>query len=136
MKFAKVVFTIAGIWGLAIVVPLYFLYETFGRRFPPPLTHPDIYYGFVGVTLTWQIAFLIIARDPARLRPMVPAAVLEKFSYVAMMTVLYARGSLVFDQFAVALPDFVLGMLFVAAFARTRPSPGAQVHAGHPSSRR
>jgi len=31
---------------------------------------PDFYYGFVGVAILWQIAFLAIGRDPIRLRPM------------------------------------------------------------------
>ena len=78
-----------------------------------------MYYGFVGVTLVWQIAFLIISTDPPRYRPMMIAAICEKAIYVATMSVLYARGELVFGQFAVVIPDGTLGLLFVAAFFRT-----------------
>jgi hypothetical protein len=35
--------------------------------------------------------------------------------------VLYATGALQSAQAAVACPDFVLGLLFVAAFMKTRP---------------
>ncbi len=119
MKFATIVFRTAGVWGLLIVTPLYFLFDMVGRSYPPPITHPDFYYGFVGVTLAWQIAFLIIATDPRRYRPLMIAAMVEKFVYVATLTALYASGALQFGQFAVAAPDFVLGLLFVASFVKT-----------------
>src|SRR5882762_5015808 len=43
----------------------------------------------------------------------------EKFGYVATLTVLYGQGRLALGQFAVCGPDFVLGLLFVASFLRT-----------------
>src|SRR5712671_4384501 len=116
MKFARIVFRIAAAWGLAIVTPLYFTFDLIGRSYPPPINHPDLYYGFVGVTLVWQIAFLIIAANPVRHRPLMLAAILEKFVYVATLMTLYVQGQLQAGQVAVAGPDFVLGMLFVAAF--------------------
>lgn len=66
MKFAKVVFRIAGIWGLLVITPLYFLFDLISHNDPPPITHPGVFYGFVGAALAWQIAFLFIARDPVR----------------------------------------------------------------------
>ena len=119
MRFAKTVFTGAGVWGLAIVTPLLFLFDYIGRQYPPPITHPDIYFGFVTITLAWQVAFLIIGRDPVRFRPLMIAAMIEKFAYVTALVVLYAQGRLVFGQAAVGAPDFILGLLFVAAFAKT-----------------
>lgn len=119
MKFAKVIFTIAGIWGILILIPLYFLFDTVGELYPPPVTHPDFYYGFLSITLAWQIAFLVIATDPRRYRPLIPAAILEKFGYIVTLAVLYARGRIQFGQFSAALPDIVLGLLFVTAFSRT-----------------
>jgi hypothetical protein len=41
MKFARIVFLIAGVWGLTILTPLYFLFDLVGRSYPPPITHPD-----------------------------------------------------------------------------------------------
>ena len=49
MKFAKIIFWIAAIWGILVLTPLYFLFDTIGRQDPPPITHPGFYYGFVGV---------------------------------------------------------------------------------------
>jgi hypothetical protein len=37
--FAKRVFFWAGVYGLIVLVPLYFLEDGLGRIFPPPLTH-------------------------------------------------------------------------------------------------
>ncbi len=119
MKFARIVFLVAGAWGLAILTPLYFMFDFVGRSYPPPITHPDFYYGFVGVALVWQIAFLIIATNPARYRLMMIAAILEKLVYVATLGTLYLNGHLQVAQAAVAAPDFALAMLFVAAFIRT-----------------
>jgi hypothetical protein len=47
------------------------------------------------------------------------AAMLEKLGYVVTMVVLYLQGQLQFGQFAVAIPDLFLGLLFVAAFLKT-----------------
>jgi hypothetical protein len=121
MRFAKLVFLIAGIWGLAVVTPLYFLYDTIGRQYPPPITHPDFYYGFASVTLAWQLAFLIIATDPIRYRPLMVAAIVEKGGYLVTLGTLYAKGDVQFGQFAVVSPDGLLGLLFVAALMKTSP---------------
>ena len=48
MKFAKIVFWIAGIWGVLTLTPLYFMFDLIGRKDPPPITHPAFFYGFVG----------------------------------------------------------------------------------------
>jgi hypothetical protein len=85
MRFARVVFFIAGIWGFLIITPLYFMYDVIGRAYPPPVTHPDFYYGFLSVTLAWQVAFMVIAKDPVRFRPLMIAAALEKFGYIATL---------------------------------------------------
>jgi hypothetical protein len=34
----------------------------------PPVNHPEFYYGFFGVTLSWQIMFLVIGSSPIRYR--------------------------------------------------------------------
>jgi hypothetical protein len=69
MKFAKVVFWIAGIWGVMELTPLFFMFDTIGRQDPPAITHPQFYFGFLGVALAWQFVFLVIATDPLRYRP-------------------------------------------------------------------
>lgn len=123
-RFARAVFTIAGIWGVLIMAPLYFTFDAVGRAYPPPITHPDLYYGFIGVTLAWQIAFLVIATNPVRYRTIMLAGILEKCLYVATMTTLYLQGRLQPGQAAVVIgPDGVLALLFVAAFFKTPSFP-------------
>jgi hypothetical protein len=120
MRFAKIVFLAAGVWGVLIVTPMFFMFDYIGRLYPPALTHPDIYYGFTTVTLAWQIAFLIMARDPVRFRPLMPAAMIEKFAYVIGLLALSRQGRIQFAQAAGGFPDLVLGILFVASFLTTR----------------
>jgi len=123
-RFARVVFTIAGIWGVLIMTPLYFTLDAIGRAYPPPITHPDLYYGFIGVTLAWQIAFLVIATNPVRYRAIMLAGILEKGLYVATMIALSLQGQLQPGPAAVVIvPDGVLGLLFVAAFFKTPAFP-------------
>ena len=120
MRFARIVFTVAGIWGLLVLTPLYVLIDRIGRQYPPAVTHPDFYYGFIGVAIAWQLAFLAIGRDPMRLRPMMIPAIVEKAFYIFTLGVLFTQGRIQAGQFAVAVPDFIVGCLFVAAFVRTR----------------
>ena len=120
MKFAKIVFYAAGIWGILVLTPLYFLFDRIGRQDPPPITHPGFYYGFVGVGLAWQIAFLIIATNPMRFRPLMLACMVEKFGYTASLTVLYLQGRLHPSDLTFGAVDLLLGILFVVAFVRTK----------------
>ena len=120
MRFARMTYLVAGVWGLIVVVPLFFLYDYIGTQYPPAVTHPDIYYGFVSVTLAWQVAFLLISRDPLRFRPLMPAVMVEKFAYVIALAVLHSQRRIAFGQAAAGIPDFVLGVLFVAAYVKTK----------------
>jgi hypothetical protein len=120
VRFPRVVFTIAGIWGVLIMTPLYFMFEAIGRAYPPPITHPDLYYGFVSVTLAWQVAFLVIASNPVRYRAFMLTAIREKFLYVGTIVMLATQGQLQTVQAAaIVVPDGLLGLLFVGAFFRT-----------------
>lgn len=119
MKFARRVFLLAGIYGLLVLVPLYFLEEKTSRDFPPPITHPEYYYGFIGVAVAWQVLFLFLARDPSRYRPMMIPAVLEKASFAIAVFVLFALDRVPFLMLVAAIPDLILGALFVAAYLKT-----------------
>jgi hypothetical protein len=59
MTFAKRVFFLAGVYGILALTPMYFLEARLGRDFPPPITHPEHFYGFVGVALAWQVLFAV-----------------------------------------------------------------------------
>jgi hypothetical protein len=120
MKFAKVVFWIAGIWGVLILTPLYFIFDVIGRQDPPPITHPAFYYGFVSIGLTFQVVFFVIAKDPVRLRPMMIPAVLEKFGYAATLLVLFLQNRLHPQDLALGGVDVLFGILFLRAFFKTK----------------
>lgn len=119
MKFARIGFLIAGIWGVLILAPLYFLFDVIGRRDPPPITHPGFYYGFVSVGLAFQIAFFVIARDPVQLRPMMIPSMVEKFGAGATFVVLYLQHRLTPGDLGLGGVDLLFGALFLAAYLKT-----------------
>ena len=119
MKFARTVFLIAGIYGVIVVAPQYFLEAKTGLDYPPAVTHPEFYYGFVGVTLVWQFVYLTISRDPMRYRAMMLLGTLAKFSFGIAAVVLYLQHRLPGVVLGFATVDMILGLLFVAAFVKT-----------------
>ena len=121
MRFAKIVFWIAGIWGVLVLAPLYFMFDLIGRQDPPPITHPGFFYGFVGAGLVWQIVFFVIATDPARYRPLMIPSLLEKVSYVAPVVVLVLQGRMHPSDLVFVGSDLLLGVLFTVAYFKTRP---------------
>jgi hypothetical protein len=126
MVFARRTFLIAGIYGLVVLLPMYFLEGRIGQDTPPPITHPEFFYGFLGVAVAWQVAFLVIARDPVRFRPLMLPAVLEKASFGLPAIALWLGGRLGGSMLVAGLIDLTLGVLFIVAFRRTpasRPGP-------------
>jgi hypothetical protein len=120
MKFAKVVFWIAGVWGVLVITPLFFLFNLLGRVAPPAVTHPEYYYGFAVVTLAWQISFFIIALDPARYRALMIPPALAKFGYAIVIVTLHLQGRVRGDQLLFAAVDFALAILFLVSFLKVR----------------
>ena len=120
MKFAKIIFWAAGIWGALILTPLFFIFGSIGRNDPPPVTHPGFYYGFATVGLAFQLIFIVIATDPVRFRPVMIPAVFEKMGYAAAMTTLYSQQRIHATDVVLAGVDFLFGLLFVVAFLNTR----------------
>jgi hypothetical protein len=119
MKFARIVFWVAGIWGLLVIPPLYFMFDLIGRNDPPPITHPGFFYGFTGAALAWQIAFLFIARDPVRYRPLMIPSILEKSSYSLAVFTLVMQHRMRASDLTFGGADLLLGVLFVAAYFKT-----------------
>ena len=75
----------------------------------------------MGAGLAWQIVFFVIATDPVRYRPLMIPSVLEKVSYVAPVVVLVLQGRTHPSDLVFVGSDFVLGILFVLAYLKTRP---------------
>jgi len=119
MRFARWVFAGAGIYGIVLLAPQYFLEGKLGRDFPPPLNHPEHFYGFIGVALAFQLLFLAIARDPLRLRPAMWPCVLEKVAFGAAAIALHQQGRLNAAALGFGIADLVLAGLFVVAWWRT-----------------
>jgi hypothetical protein len=122
MKFARIVFLIAGMYGLVVLAPGYFFEQTIGRETPPPITHPEFFYGFLGVALAWQILFLLIAHNPLRYRPMMIPSILEKLSYGAALIVLLKQHRVAISTFELGMADLVFAVLFAVSFVKTRSS--------------
>jgi hypothetical protein len=121
MKYARIVFFVAGLWGVLLLTPLYFMFDMISAQDPPAITHPAFYYGFTGVALAWQVAFFMIARDPVRLRPIMIPSILEKVGYGGAVIVLFAQGRMHPQDLAFGLVDILLAALFVVAFVKTKP---------------
>lgn len=119
MKFAKYTFLIAGIYGLLALLPQYFLEAKNGIDFPPPITHPEFFYGFIGVGSAWQIVFLMIAKNPARYRLIMIAGVLEKVSFGVPAIILFLSDRLAPLMLVAGLIDLVFGFFFIVAFLKT-----------------
>jgi hypothetical protein len=116
MKFAKIVFWVAGLWGLLTLTPLYFLYDTIGQKDPPPITHPGFYFGFAGVALAWQFAFFVIGSQPARFRPLMIVGVLEKLGFGVPSVVLYLQHRMSAGDMGLGCVDLVFAVLFLFAY--------------------
>ncbi len=119
IRFAKRVFTIAGIYGLIVMLPQYFLENMTSTMYPPAITHPEYYYGFIGVTVAWQVAFLTIAQDPVRYRPMMIASIIEKAGFGFAAIPLFLLGRLSVQMLGAAMIDMTLGVFFVISYVRT-----------------
>jgi hypothetical protein len=117
--FARRVFTAAGIYGFVALVPMYAIERMLGEMFPPPVTHPEFFYGFAGVALAWQLAFLIIARDPVRYRALMLPSIVEKVGYGGAVVVLVGLGRTAAGVLPTAIVDLVLAGLFAESYRRT-----------------
>lgn len=121
MLFARRVFLWAGIYGMLVLVPLYFMEEKLARDFPPAFSHPEQFYGFLGVALAWQFAFLVIASDVRRYRLFMLPAIAEKLLSSVSALLLYAADRVAAMAAAPAVIDLAIALLFAVAFVRCRP---------------
>lgn len=124
MKFAKWTFLPAGVWGLILLLPQYFLEAKTGRDYPPAITHPEYYYGFIGIAVAFQVLFIIIGTNPVRYRGAMIAAILEKASFGFAVIALFLAERATPLLLGLALMDLTLGALFLIAFLRTPENAG------------
>jgi hypothetical protein len=125
MKFARLTFLAAAIYGIVALLPQYFTERLIGRFFPPSITHPEYYYGFIGVVIVFHLVFLVISKDPARYRPLMVLAAAEKFVFGVPCVLLYLQGRVALFVLVAAVVDLAFGVLFVVAYRRTSAAPAA-----------
>ena len=121
LRFARRVFFWSGIYGIAVLLPQYVQDQKVGRLITTPLAYPEQFYGFIGTALAWQFVFLLIARDVLRFRVFMLPRIAEKLLFSVPVFVLYAMNRVPVFTVAAAAIDFLLGLLFIAAWLRTRP---------------
>ena len=124
MKFAKYLFYAAGVWGILVITPLFFIFDKIGQQDPPPVTHPLFYYGFAGVALAWQFVFLVIGSNPVRFRPLMLVSILEKLGYFLPAVVLYLQHRVHPVDLVISCGDALLAVLFFIAYLKTPSSNG------------
>ncbi len=122
MKFAKYLFYVAGIWGILVIIPLFFIFDKIGIKDPPPVTHPLFYYGFAGVALAWQFVFLVIGSNPVRFRPLMLVSILEKLGYFLPAVVLFLQHRVHPVDLLISCGDALLAVLFFVAYLKTPSS--------------
>jgi hypothetical protein len=106
---------IAGVYGLLALLPMYLTEARYGAENPPQITHPEFYYGFIGVAVAFQLVFIVISRDPLKYRTLIFPSIVEKFSFVIAIVVLMAVGRVSGQIIIGAAIDAVLGTLFTIA---------------------
>jgi hypothetical protein len=123
MRFARWLFLLAGVYGVLLITPMFFLEGEINSRYPPAIEHPEFFYGFLGACLAWQFMYLLIGMDPHRYRPPMLLAATAKMSVVLAAAVLYVLGRVPTLAVALVAPDGLLAIGFVAAwFASGEPS--------------
>jgi hypothetical protein len=115
---ARWIFIIAGAYGVPAMGSWFLI--TPKIVWQAPSQQPEIYYGFAGLALAWQVVFLLIAFDPRRYRPlMLISAFGEKFLFSGMLVVLMLRHIARPHWRPFAAIDFVLGVAFLLAYFLT-----------------
>ena len=125
MKTPRLIFTIAGIYGLLILTPFLFLERRIAEATPGGITHPEFYYGFLGAALVMQLVYLTIGRDPVRYRPLMPIAALAKAVFFATNLILFLQEKVAAAALEFASVDALLAFAFLYAWRITPPDGAA-----------
>ena len=115
MSTARLIFAVAGIYGLIVLLPLFFVEPLL----VPAPSRPEDYYGFLGSATAFQLVYLTIGRDPARFRPLMPVAALAKAFFFVTMISLWLEGRAAVPAMVLASIDGAIGLAFVYAWWRT-----------------
>jgi hypothetical protein len=116
---ARLTFALAGIYGLIVLVPFYFLERWIAGALPGGLPHAEYYYGFLGAATVMQLVYLTIARDPVRFRPLMPLCALAKTAFFLPVMILWAQGRIPAAVLEFASIDALLAAAFIHAWRVT-----------------
>ena len=119
------IFWTAAIYGFIAILPQFFLEGKLAADTGRALSHPEYYYGFFGVALAWQFAFVLIARDPIHYRPMMPFGALEKVAFGAACLILVSQGRAQgWQVIAAGVIDLIFAALILLAWTKTPTRAG------------
>lgn len=118
---ARWLFRGAAIYGLILVLPLYFMEKTAAAP-AALLDHPEYYYGFIGAAAAWQLVYWVIGGDPARYRAFMPLGVIAKFGFWIPTALLWLNGRTPTSTFILTNGDLILGLAFLFAWRSLRQS--------------
>ena len=118
LKLARWLFAAAGVYGVAVLLPLYFLEANIAVG-TGVLAHPEYFYGFVGTALAAQGVFFMIAYDPLRFRPAMLFAVLEKLAFAVPLFALFGSGRVVGSVVPFGAIDFFWAIVFASLWLLT-----------------
>jgi hypothetical protein len=117
LKFARIVFLSAPIFGVIVLAPGFFAGTTLHDGSPRPGL--PFYFGFLCLSLTWQFVYVLIGLDPVRYRPMMLLAALAKLSYFAVCVVLFLTAHLAVGPLLyISCIDASYAVLFITALVR------------------
>lgn len=116
---ARKVFLAACAWGALTLLPLPFLRTTIEQA--GSLSHPEYFYGFIGVCVAFQFIFFLVARRPAHYRALMPCCALEKMLFAGPTAVLVAAGQTPPSLLLFAGVDTVFLVLFLCAYNWVQP---------------
>ena len=109
----------AAIYGLIILLPMYFLERSVAAP-SPSFEHPEYYYGFVGAAVTWQFVYWVIGGAPQRYRALMPVAVIAKLGFWVPTFLLWLNGRTPLSTFILTNGDLILGIAFFVAWRSLR----------------
>ncbi len=131
MKFARIVFLVAALYGMFVTLPLFFMEDKFNIEYPPVITHPEYYYSFAGIVMVCQFLFLAVAIYPSGLRAFMLFGVFEKLSLLPAFIILFPQGRFPTHWILLFIIDLTLGILFLASYFASRPAaPQMKVPSG------
>ena len=120
-RIAARIFTIASIYGILVLLPMYFAEARFAAA-GDPIDRPELLYGFVGAALALQLVYFNIGRDPRRHHWLMPIAVFAKLSFGVPVAILFALGRADSLTLFFGLIDMALAGAFALAWRLTRPA--------------